>query len=128
MGGEWSKAVGMIFNQKYSKGRGKLSDAMKDPATRALHEQLKGGKTGGKSKKMRGGEEPEPETGAGDGGDGDGAEGGGKKLTLQSLEARVRALESRQEGGFPATKHSKTKSKSSKKSGGSKKKRATRRR
>jgi len=44
MGGEWSKAVGMIFKQKYSAGRGKLQDAMKDPETKVLHEQLKSGK------------------------------------------------------------------------------------
>jgi hypothetical protein len=64
MGGEWSKAVGMIFKQKYSKGRGKLQDAMKDPDTKVLHEQLKSGKKVkvGKTRKMRGGAEVGSET------------------------------------------------------------------
>ena len=58
MGREWSKAVGIIFNKKY-KGKGTLKDAMKDPDTRALHEELKSGKkmpkANKKTKKMRGG-------------------------------------------------------------------------
>ena len=40
MGGEWSKAVKMIFNKKYSNGRGKLVDAMKDPETKAIHSSM----------------------------------------------------------------------------------------
>jgi len=42
MGGEWSKAVKMIFNKKYSNGRGKLVDAMKDPETKMVHEEMLG--------------------------------------------------------------------------------------
>jgi len=44
MGGEWSKAVKIIFNKKYSNGRGKLADAMKDPETKALHSSMLGKK------------------------------------------------------------------------------------
>jgi hypothetical protein len=177
MGKEWSKAVGIIFKQKYSKGRGKLSDAMKDPATRALHAQLKGGKT----KKKRGGNEPKHGVSVNDGDNGEDPEettpdpeettpeaaekgeaaentpeaaentpeavdttpaavettpeeaelkGGNKKLTLASLDARLRALESKKYGGFPASKRnkSKTNTKSGKKTGGSRKRRATKRR
>jgi hypothetical protein len=113
MGGEWSKAVGMIFKQKYSNGRGKLSDAMKDPATRALHAQLKGGKTvkGGKTRKMRGGAGPavKDEVAAGP------EAAAETKVSSQSndsksLEDRVTAIEEKltrlenaeKKGGFPA--------------------------
>jgi hypothetical protein len=44
MGGEWSKAVKKIFDKKYSNGRGKLVDAMKDPETKALHQEMLGKK------------------------------------------------------------------------------------
>jgi len=44
MGGEWAKAVKKIFDKKYSNGRGKLVDAMKDPETRALHQEMLGKK------------------------------------------------------------------------------------
>lgn len=44
MGGEWAKAVKMIFGKKYSNGRGKLSDAMKDPETKAIHADMLGKK------------------------------------------------------------------------------------
>ena len=77
MGGEWSKAVKMIFNKKYSNGRGKLVDAMKDPETKAIHSSMLGkkpmkqtkfmkaknmnvNKTQKFKKKMRGGQNAEP--------------------------------------------------------------------
>lgn len=44
MGGEWAKAVKKIFDKKYSDGRGKLVDAMKDPETKALHQEMLGKK------------------------------------------------------------------------------------
>jgi len=147
MGGEWSKAVGMIFNQKYSNGRGKLSDAMKDPATRALHAQLKGGKLNVKPKKVRGGDDTEA---SGNGGDPANTDiqaadpEGNIEVKLERLEKRVKVLEyvigrpggtdeeieGGQLGGFPASKHNKTKTKtkSGKKTGGFRKMRATRRR
>jgi hypothetical protein len=103
MGGEWSKAVGMIFKQKYSNGRGKLQDAMKDPDTKVLHEQLKSGKKVkvGKTRKMRGGAGPQ---------DGDEGESPVEEDNDESLEGRVAAIERRltalegikQDGGFPA--------------------------
>jgi len=126
MGGEWSKAVGMIFKQKYSAGRGKLQDAMKDPDTKVLHEQLKSGKKVkvGKTRKMRGGAgagagaegeakaraeaegeaRPEGEGEAGD--EGEPPEGNNSKSLeekVADIEERLAALESaNQRGGFPA--------------------------
>jgi hypothetical protein len=44
MGKEWSMAVKKIFSKKYSNGRGKLSDAMKDPETKIVHAELLGKK------------------------------------------------------------------------------------
>jgi hypothetical protein len=59
MGGEWAKAVKMIFNKKYSNGRGKLVDAMKDPETKKIHADMLGKKPMKKEKKnktMKGGQ------------------------------------------------------------------------
>ena len=53
MGGEWSKAVKMIFNKKYSNGRGKLVDAMKDPETKAIHSSMLGKKPMKQTKFMK---------------------------------------------------------------------------
>jgi len=44
MGKEWSMAVKKIFSKKYSNGRGKLADAMKDPETKIVHAELLGKK------------------------------------------------------------------------------------
>ena len=102
MGGEWSKAVGMIFKQKYSNGRGKLQDAMKDPETKVLHEQLKSGKKVkvGKTRKMRGGAETVVEE--------DHQNDEGAQLT-DNLEERVTVIVEKilkeknlMAGGFPA--------------------------
>jgi len=106
MGGEWSKAVGMIFKQKYSAGRGKLQDAMKDPETKVLHEQLKSGKKVkvGKTRKMRGGAGPEDTME--DEGETPVEEGNNSKSLeerVADIEERLAALESaNQRGGFPA--------------------------
>jgi len=73
MGGEWSKAVKIIFNKKYSNGRGKLVDAMKDPETKAIHSSMLGKKPMKmetkmnktkkfKKKKMGGGDDPTVDT------------------------------------------------------------------
>jgi hypothetical protein len=75
MGGEWAKAVKMIFNKKYSNGRGKLVDAMKDPETKKIHADMLGKKPMKKAKKnktMKGGAADE------DGEDGE--EGGGNNM------------------------------------------------
>jgi len=53
MGGEWSKAVKIIFNKKYSNGRGKLADAMRDSETRALHSSMLGKKPMKQTKFMK---------------------------------------------------------------------------
>ena len=113
MGGEWSKAVGMIFKQKYSAGRGKLQDAMKDPETKVLHEQLKSGKKVkvGKTRKMRGGTGPaaganlgeDDEAGPKTQDEDNSQDNRSLEEKVADIEERLKALESvKQDGGFPA--------------------------
>lgn len=122
MGGEWSKAVGIIFKQKYSAGRGKLQDAMKDPETKVLHEQLKSGKKVkvGKTRKMRGGakgedveedvEDDEEETQSTVASSGNTSD---LEAKVAAIERRLAALESaKQSGGFPAKSKKSRKAKS----------------
>jgi hypothetical protein len=90
MGGEWSKAVKMIFNKKYSNGRGKLVDAMKDPETKAVHAKMLGKKPkAGKTRKHGGEGSSEIDGGEEDGGnvesdDDEPTKGGNRKKNSKS--------------------------------------------